>query len=223
MISKLAHFFLAIAFLVSMGAMAQTAATPDAPSAASSSVPVASGTRIGAINVEQAIYATNEGQRDFEALGKKLEPKQAELKNLNDELEGLKKQLTTQGDKLSETARANLQKQIDQKQKTLERSLQDARDDAQGQQGEIGQKILRKMAPIIVKYASENGFGMILDTSNPWPQGPVLWNGPALDITVPVVDAYNAQSGVPAPAKPSAAKPAGSAPKPATPSTAKPQ
>ena len=222
MISKLAQFFLAAAFLVSMGAMAQTAATPDAPSAAPS-IPVSTGTRIGAINVEQAIYATNEGQRDFDALGKKLEPKQVELKNMNDELEGLKKQLSTQGDKLSEQARANLTKQIDQKQKTLERSLQDARDDAQGQQGEIGQKILQKMAPIIVKYAAENGFGMILDTSNPWPQGPVLWNGPALDITKPVVDAYNAQSGVPAPAKPAAARPAGAAPKPATPSTAKPQ
>ena len=61
MISKLAQFFLAAAFLVSMGAMAQTAATPDAPSAAPS-IPVSTGTRIGAINVEQAIYATNEGR-----------------------------------------------------------------------------------------------------------------------------------------------------------------
>ena len=35
---------------------------------------------MGTVNVEQAIFATNEGQRDFEALSKKLEPKQNELK-----------------------------------------------------------------------------------------------------------------------------------------------
>jgi hypothetical protein len=50
---------------------------------------------------------------------------------------------------------------------------------------------------------------MIVDTSKPWPQSPVLWyDGEKIDVTKPVVDAYNAQSSVPAPA-------AGS-PKPAT-------
>jgi outer membrane protein len=70
------------------------------------------------------------------------------------------------------------------------------------------------MAPLIVKYAGDNGYGMILDTSQQWPRGPVIWYGPAVDITQPVVESYNAQSGVAAPAagttpaKP--AKPAGS-------------
>ena len=54
---------------------------------------------------------------------------------------------------------------------------------------------------MLVKYAADNGFGVIIDTSNPWPNGPVLWAGPAVDITRPVVDLYNAQSGVPAPAQ----------------------
>ena len=159
----------------------------------------------GTINVEQAIFATNEGQRDFEALSKKLEPKQTELKGQNDEVEALKKQLNTQGDKLNDDSRGTLVKQIEQKQKSLERQVQDARDDAQNQQNEIAQRILQKMGPMLVKYAADNGFGVIIDTSNPWPNGPVLWAGPAVDITKPVVDLYNAQSGVPAPARPAAA------------------
>ena len=160
-------------------------------------------------------------------MSKKLEPKQNELKGLNDEVENLKKQLNTQGDKLSDDARGTLVKQIEQKQKSLERSVQDARDDAQNQQNEIAQRILQKMAPMLVKYAGDNGFGVIMDTSNPWPNGPVLWAGPSLDITKPVVDAYNAQSGVPAPApgtpRSPGAKPSGSTgTKPAAPA-AKPQ
>jgi outer membrane protein len=213
-----------------VAALAQNAALPAAPSAAANNAaaPVASnatGTRMGTINVEQAIFATNEGQRDFETLSKKLEPKQTELKGMNDEVEALKKQLNTQGEKLNDDSRGTLVKQIEQKQKSLERQVQDARDDAQNQQNEIAQRILAKMGPMIVKYAGDNGFGVIMDTSNPWPNGPVLWYGPAVDITRPVVELYNAQSGVPAPTRPAAARPAPGSTKPATttPAAPKPQ
>src|SRR5580692_81818 len=216
MTRNLARFSLAAVFVFAVAALAQTATAgsglPAAPSAAASTpdTTAASATtnKIGTINIEQAIFASNEGQRDFDGLGKKLEPKQTELKNMNDEVEGLKKQLTTQGDKLNEDARATLVKQIEEKQKKLARSVQDARDESQSQQNEIAQKILQKMAPIIVKYAGDKGFGLIMDTSNPWPQGPVLWAGPSVDITKAIVDSYNAQSGVAAPTRPTTAKPA---------------
>jgi outer membrane protein len=244
--SKFARFLLAAVFALSASAVAQAgnsdAALPAAPSAttpanaaATAEPPAATGsTRVGTINIEGAIYASNEGQRDFEALSKKLEPKQAELKGLNDEVESLKKQLNTSGDKLNDEARGTLVKQIELKQKSLERSVQDARDDAQAQQNEIAQRILQKMAPVIVNYAQTTGFAMIVDTSNAWPQGPILWAAPAVDITRAVVEAYNVKSGVPAPAKPAAplqksgtgagARPASPAqPKPQTTAPAKPQ
>jgi outer membrane protein len=231
--SKFTCFLLAAVFALSAISLAQ-ASKPDTtlPAAPSSSTPPAAAAadptatnagRVGTINIEQAIFASNEGQRDFEALSKKLEPKQTELKNLNDEVESLKKQLSD-GAKLSEDARGNLVKQIEQKQKSLERLVQDARDDAQAQQNEIAQRILQKMAPVIVNYAQTAGFGMIVDTSNPWPQGPILWALPSMDITRSVVEAYNSKSGVPAPAK-TIAPPAksGTGTKPAAPAQAKPQ
>ena len=190
-----------MALVASVAALAQTgsAATPGS-SAAPAPAATGTGNKIGTINLEQAIFATNEGRRDFEALSKKLEPKQAELKSQNDELDSLKKQLNTQGDKLNDDARANLVRQIETKQKALDRSLQDAQEDARNQQSEIGQRIIQKLAPVLVKYANENGFGVIVDTSQPWPQSPIVWWGEGLDVTKAVVDAYNAQSGVPAPA-----------------------
>jgi outer membrane protein len=235
MTSKLARVMLASAFLISIAATAQTGSAsaadpmPSAPSASAAgagaapapATPPAGGTRVGTINVEQAIFATNEGQRDFEALSKKLEPKQTELKNQSDEIESLKKQLNNQGEKLNDETRGTLVKQVEQKQKSFERAMQDARDDAQNQQNEIAQRILQKMAPMLVKYAGDNGYGVIIDTSNPWPNGPVLWAGSAIDITKSVVDAYNAQSGVPAPVRPAGAKPATPTARPGAP-TAKP-
>lgn len=236
MTSKFLRIVLAGAVMVACSALAQTgnaatpsspAALPAAPSAAPATAPAAAptpnlGTKVGAINIEAAIFGTNEGQRDAQALQKKFEPKQTELKNQNDELEGMKKQLSTQQDKLNEDALNNLKKQIESKQKTFDRSVQDAQEEFGSQQQEIASRILQKMAPMIVKYAQENGFGMIVDTSKPWPQSPILMAGEGVDITRPVVDIYNTQSGVAAPAAPgSTTKPA--APKPiGSPGAAKP-
>ena len=237
MTSKFLRSVLAIAVFSMISAWAQTsgAATPNAPSAASAAPasPAASpstpgtGTKVGTINVEAAVFGSNEGRRDADALTKKLEPKQNELKAQNEELEGLQKQLQTQGDKLNEDARATLVKQIETKKKSFDRSVQDAQEDAQNQQKEIFQRILQKMAPVIIKHAQESGYAMIVDTSNPWPQSPILWYGDGGDITKAVVDLYNTQSGVAAPpapgagAKPIAPKssaPKSTAPKPAAPS-----
>ncbi len=240
MTSKFLQIFLASAVFVTISAFAQTssAATPSAPSATgampaapSATTAPAGGTKMGTININDAIFGCNEGQRDIQALGKKFEPKQAELKNQNDELEALKKQLSTQQDKLNEDALTTLKKQIESKQKVFDRAVQDAQEDFGNQQQDIASRILSKMAPMIVKFSQANGFGVIVDTSKPWPQSPVLWWGESVDITKPVIDAYNVQSGVPAPpapaggsaapAKPAAPKPgvgAGSTtPKPSTP------
>ena len=156
MTSKFLRSVLAIAVFSMISAWAQTsgAATPAAPSAASAAPasPAASpstpGTKVGTINVEAAVFGSNEGRRDADALTKKLEPKQNELKAQNEELEGLQKQLQTQGDKLNEDAKATLVKQIETKKKSLDRSVQDFQEDGQAQGKEIFGRILNKMAPV---------------------------------------------------------------------------
>jgi outer membrane protein len=225
MTSKFLRSILAIAVLLTISAWAQTGGAAPAGAASSpassavSTIPTGTGTKVGTINIEQAVFLSNEGQRDFDVLKKKLEPKQNELKGQSEELEGLQKQLQTQGDKLNQDARATLVGQIETKKKSFDRAVQDAQEDAQNQQKEIFQRILQKMAPVIVKHAQDSGFAMIVDTSNPWPQSPILWYGEGGDITKAVVDLYNAASGVPAPAATgAAAKPA--APKPAAPKPA---
>ena len=218
--SKFLRVLLAVAATYTFSALAQTgsAATPSSPAAttpasttpATTTAPVPG--KVGTINIQDAIFGSNEGQRDMQVLQKKYEPKQAELKSQNDELEALKKQLSTQGEKLNEEALASLKKQIDSKQKTFDRSVQDAQEEIGNQQQDIASRILSKMAPLVVKYSQDNGYTLIVDTSKPWPQSPVLWWNPdAVDITKNVVEAYNVQSGVaaPAPSAPGAsAKPA---------------
>jgi outer membrane protein len=234
MTSKFLRILLAVAVTFTISALAQTgsAATPSSPAgspaASAAAPPVNTGTKVGAINMEAAIFGSNEGTRDLETVQKKFEPKRNELKNQSDELDALKKQLTNTEGKLNDDAIATQKKLIETKQKLYDRAVQDAQEDYGNQNQEIFSRLLPKVAPVIIKYSQDNGFGMIIDTSKQWPQGPVLMAGEALDITKAVVDIYNAQSGVAAPTagatKPAApksgtgagaAKPA--APKPAAP------
>lgn len=217
----------AMVVLVATAGLAQTsnqpaAQLPSSPGSAPDPAPNVAGPgggKIGTININSAILYSNEGQRDFEQMRKKFEPKQNELKSQNDEIEQLKKQLNTQGGTMNDDAKANLQRQIEQKQKALERGQQDFNEEVSNQENEIAQRILQKMAPMVQKYAQENGFAMIIDTSNTWPQGPVLWESGALNITKQIVELYNAQSGVAAPAA-RTTPPSGGA-KPATGGTAR--
>ena len=238
MIKKFAYVTVAIMFGLSVFALAQAAPAagspaaasraattpPNAPSAAAAAAAKFTGTKIGTLAVEQAIAASNEGQRELEALGKKFEPKQNELKGLNDEIDSLKKQLNAQQDKLNDESRDKLVRQIEAKQKSFDRAAEEAKEDFQGQAGEIENKILTKMVPIIQKYVTDNGYGLLLDTDQAmtWPRGAVILSGPSMDITQAIVEAYNVASGVaapaasapaPKPAKPAAKPPASTPPK----------
>ena len=206
----LARFVLPIA-LFSMTAFAQSNASP-APATGSVS-------KVGIINIQEAIMATNEGKGELEALQKKFDPTRTELQGLQKEVEDMKKQLDTQGSKLNDEAKNKLVRDIDTKQKTLQRKLEDAQQDFQSQQGEIVNRIGSKLMQVVDKYAKANGYAAIFDVSNP--QSPVIWADQRTDVTKEIADAYNAQPPTaPAPAgTPSAPTPRPSAAAHSSPST----
>jgi Skp family chaperone for outer membrane proteins len=188
----------ALALILSVPGFAQSAAPAPAAAAA-----VPTSAKVGIVNIQGAIVGSNEGQRDFEELQKKFDPKRQELEGLNKEVDELQKKFNTQGDKLNDEARGDLLKQIDSKKKQLQRNYEDANTDIQAQQNEIANRIGQKLVSVLDKYAKANGFTVILDVSGQ--QSPVLWAASSVDITQSVVDAYNAESGVPAQPKKAAA------------------
>jgi len=198
--SLILAFTLASGFALS--AAAQTPAAAAAP---------AGPAKIAVIAFQAAVGQTNEFQRNFADLQKKYEPKRADLKTLNDEIETLTKQLQAQGDKLSEQERASRAKTIDDKTKQLKRSAEDAQNDFQGEMQEMYNGVASKVYDVLSAYAQQQGFTLVLDVSQQ--QNPVLYANESTNITKPVLDAYNVKSGVPAP--PPSAQQSPAAPKPA--------
>jgi outer membrane protein len=126
--------------------------------------------------------------------------------------------LQSQATTLSEADRANRARQIDDKKKQLDRSAEDAQNDFQQAVQELYAGTASKVYDVLSSYAQQNGYTLILDVASQ--QTPVLYALPSMDITKPVIDAYNVKSGVPAPppAAPGAAPaPGPQAPRPAAP------
>jgi outer membrane protein len=166
--------------------------------------------KVAVIAFNAAVAQTNEGQRDFADVQRKFEPKQAQLKALNDEVETLKKQLQAAGDKLSASEAASRTKTIDDKTKQLQRSMEDARNDYQTEMGETLNTLASKVYEVLEAYAKDHGYTLVVDIGTQQQAPVVLWAADNTNISQAIVDAYNAKSGVPAPPPP-----APSAPKPA--------
>lgn len=223
------HIFalsLALSIVLSAVGLAQAGAAPagspaTAAATPANSAPAPGGTKIGIVNIQDAIIATNEGKKEFDGLQQRFAPKQNELKGLNDEVEKMKSDLQAKSDKLNEEERNKQVKLLETKQKTLQRNFDDAQTEFQSAEQEVVNRIGSKMLNVLEKYAKTNGYSVILDVSNP--QTPVLWASQGTNITKDLVDAYNAEAPVAAPAAP-ATKPAGAATnRPAAPTPKKPQ
>ena len=212
---------LALALTLASGlALTAAAQTPSAPDAAAAAP--AGPAKIAVIAFQVAVAQTNEGQRSFADLQRKYQPKQVQLKALNDEIESLTKQLQAQGDKLSEPERAARAKTIDDKKKQLDRSAEDAQNDMQNEMQELYGALASKVYDVLNDYVKKNSYTLVLDFSQQ--QNPVLYAADSTNITKAIIDAYNVKSGVPAPTTPAAgATPVPSAPRPAAPRPTTPQ
>jgi outer membrane protein len=200
-----------IVALSTLSGVAQTAPAPAAPAAAPA--PQAIPAKIALIAFEQAVVATNEGQRSVLEVQKKYEPKKAQIEALGQEVESLKKQAAALPATTSEDERQSRARAIDTKEKQLSRDAEDATAAYNADLQEALGKVAQKVNGVMRDYCQKNGYTLLLDVGGQ--ASNVLWANQSTDISQAVVTAYNTTSGVaaPPPAAPgAAARPRSTAP-----------
>src|SRR5215471_11768690 len=125
LVTKIKILALSLGLSLAISSLALAQGTTSTPTPAPATVSGPGATKIGIVNIQDAIANTNEGQKEFGALKAKFTPKETELKTMNDELEGLKRNFDAQQDKLSPEAKATQAKSIESKQKILQRNYED--------------------------------------------------------------------------------------------------
>lgn len=200
---------LTVISVLAMGLTPLAQAQKPAAAAATTAAPSA---KIAVIAFQAAVAKTNEGQKSFADLEKKYQPRQQEINQLKAEVDTLTKQLQADGPKLTDAERASRAKTIDEKTKQLDRSAEDARNDFQQDISQAYGALAEKVYGVMKSYAQQQGYTLVLDYSTQ--QSPVLFAGQSTDITDAVITAYNAKSGVAAPAPSAGAIPDAPAPAP---------
>jgi outer membrane protein len=189
--------------------------------------PTAYPTKIALIALNQAVGATNEGQRAQADLLKKYEPKKNQIEVEATEVATLQKQLQAAPATLPEDERASRLKTIDTKDKLLQRDEEDAQTAFNADLQDALGKIAQKFYPVLLKYVEDNGYTLLLNVSDSeQAPSPVMWtrHDPNADITEAVIAAYNTVSKVPPPAPEAPSAPAATRPRPSTtPHTATPK
>jgi Skp family chaperone for outer membrane proteins len=210
--------------LMTTAGMAQTpaASAPPATEPAAAPAPVtpqAIPAKIALVAFEQAVFATNEGQKTVQDIQTKYKPKKDQIDTLSHEVDSLKKQLQSAPAALSDADRAAKMKEIDAKEKRLTHDAEDAQTAYNTDLQEAYGKVAAKVSTTLKKYVSDNGFTLLLDVSSQ--QSNVMWANQSTDVTQAVVTAYNTSSGVAAPVPSAPSAPAAARPHP-TATTPKP-
>jgi Skp family chaperone for outer membrane proteins len=200
-VPKFSALLAGIASLAFSSSMFAQAAAPQPPAAAPAAAvaPQAIPAKIALVAFENAVFATNEGQKALADLDKKYTPQKTKIQAEQTEIDSLQKQLQA-ATTISDDDRANRVRTIDAKQKTLQRDGEDAQAAYQNDLQETYGRIAAKVNVVMQKYVADNGFTLLLDVSGQ--QSNVLWAATQTDVTRVVIEAYNTSSGV-------AAQPAG--------------
>jgi outer membrane protein len=177
--------------------------------------------KVAIINFRGAIGATAEGKQASAELQSQFAPRSAEIDNLTRQINDLQQKLQAGQGKLSEDEQARLTNQGQRLTQQLDRRRNDFQEDAGAAQQEVFERIGRKMVDVIDRFARENGYSVVLDTSGQ--NSPILYASNQVNVTEDIVRLYDQAypvkngGGTPSGATP---KPASSAPaKPATPNT----
>ncbi len=189
----------AAALIGAVASNAQAAAAGAAPAAA----------KVGVLNVQAAIASTAEGKQSSAELQSQFAARQTELETLNKQINDLRQRLQAGQNTLSQEEQARLTRQGESLAKQAQRKQDEYNEDVQAALGDVRERIGRKMLDVLDRYARENGYSAIFDTSSQ--AQVIIYASNQADVTQDIIrlfdQAYPVKAGA-TPAKPAAAKPA---------------
>jgi outer membrane protein len=131
------------------------------------------------------------------------------LETLNKQIDDLRKRLQAGQNTLSQEEQARLTRQGEGLAKQAQRKQEEYNEDVQAALGDVRERIGRKMLDVLDRYARENGYSAIFDTSSQ--AQVIIYASNQADVTQDIIRLFDQAYPVKAsatPAKPAAAKPA---------------
>ena len=166
--------------------------------------------KVGVINIRGAIGSTAEGKQAQAELQSQFAPRQTEIENMNKQINDLRQRLAACEGKCSQDEIQRLTTQGQRLTSQFDRKNNEFNEDSNAALSDVIDRIGRKMVDVLDRYARENGYSVVLDSSAQ--NTPILFAASQIDVTPEIVRLYDQQypvkGGAPTQQKPPAAKPA---------------
>jgi outer membrane protein len=177
-------------------------ATP-APAPAAALPPLAKfqdGLKYAYIRIDRIAAESNEGKNLNDRVKALNDQKVRELNDKNKALQSVQQKLESGGSVLNDTARAQLQSEVERQQRDIQRFTEDAQQDLQALQQQLQEEFTRQLNPVLDKVAREKQVHMVFNAT----ESGLVWADPSMDLTTDVIKALDTTAPVPAAAKPAA-------------------
>jgi len=141
--------------------------------------------KVGIVSLQRAVLETAEIKKASADMETKYRPRQQAMEKLQKEIQGIQQQLQSNAGKLTQAAEADLNAQIQHKQRELQRMNEDLQADVTAERNDILGTSTRKMSEIVRKLADEKGLDVVVEAQS------IVFFKPALDITTDAIAAYD--------------------------------
>jgi outer membrane protein len=145
--------------------------------------------KVAYVDIQRAVNESNAGKEAKKAITKDVEKFQHIAADKQKELQTLKESLDKQALMLTPDARANKEKEYQNKLREFQRWGEDTQNEVNQKRMEIERNISAALIKVIQKIGADEGYTVILEKN----ESIVLYASKTIDITDRVIKAYDAQ------------------------------
>jgi len=145
--------------------------------------------KVGVVDLQRAMELSAEGQKAKAVFQQKVEKIQRDLKERQDRLTVLKDQMERQATSglLSAGARSDMEREYQDRLRDFKRLYEDYQEEMRREDGELSERILRRLIEVIEGMGMKGGYDLILEKT----QSAVLYRSNAVDLTDQVIKEFD--------------------------------
>jgi Skp family chaperone for outer membrane proteins len=164
---------------------------PAQPAPAAPAVPFQEGFKYAYVNVQAVAAESAEGKAAASKIKALQDARVKELNEKNKALQTAQQKLESGGSVMSDSARAQLQAEIERQQRDIQRFTEDAQQDITSATQQAQDEFGRKLQPIIDKVAREKKVDFVFNAA----ESGLIWAVDGMNLTADVIKAFDAGAG----------------------------
>jgi len=150
--------------------------------------PALAETKIAYVDLQKALNLSKAGVEAKNEIAAQVKKYEAEFKTKQDDLQKLKTELEKQAVLLSDSAKAQKERDFQQNVKELQRFQKDIKEELQLKDSEHTKRILNELFEILQKLGKDGGYSMVIEKN----EGAVIYADESVDLTDELIEAFDA-------------------------------